>query len=178
MEKLKYPIGKFEKPVRITNDHIQNWIRVIKQFPENLRHEIDGLDPLKFENTYRPGGWTITQIVNHCADSHMNALIRFKLTITENTPVIKPYQEHLWASLADSKAFPVCSSMKILDGLHDRWVQLLLHLTTTDLKKQFIHPETGSFIDLETNIGIYAWHCQHHLAHIKCAKQVNFKEIR
>jgi hypothetical protein len=167
--KLKYPIGKFQKPTLIDKSDIQNWISIIEDFPKNLIIEINNLEEIDFEKQYRPNGWTIRQIINHCADSHMNSLIRFKLALTEQIPVIKPYSEDLWAELPDTKVIPVKSSLRILEGLHERWVYLLNSLSNEDLERQFEHPETGELISLKMNIGIYAWHCEHHLAHIKNA---------
>ena len=110
------------------------------------------------------------QVVHHCADSHMNSFIRFKLALTEETPTIKPYYENLWAELSDTIQAPIQSSIALLEGLHQRWTILIKTLSTDDLNKQFRHPETDSFITLKTNIGIYSWHCMHHLAHIRNAK--------
>ena len=166
---LKYPIGKFQKPTLIDKRNIENWISIIEDFPKKLNIEINNLEEKDFEKQYRPNGWTVRQIINHCADSHMNSLIRFKLALTEQRPVIKPYLEDLWAELSDTKVIPVKSSLMILEGLHERWVYLLNSLSNEDLERQFEHPETGESISLKMNIGIYAWHCEHHLAHIKNA---------
>ncbi len=169
-EVLRYPIGKFKKPKNITQEHIKEWIDVIKNFPKKLSNEVCNLTKLELEKQYRPNGWTIRQVVHHCADSHMNSLIRFKLALTEAQPTIKPYFENLWAALSDSKDYPIESSLKILEGLHDRWTNLIKNLNECDLEKGFLHPETNETISLKTNIGIYAWHCEHHLAHIINAK--------
>ncbi|WP_432713948.1 YfiT family bacillithiol transferase [Pedobacter sp.] len=171
LENLKYPIGKFQKPEPINQLQIDNWIKIIEEFPQQLTNEVKNLSEKQLNKQYRPNGWTIKQVVNHCADSHMNSFIRFKLALTENTPTIKPYHENLWAELTDSKNFPVDSALMILQGLHQRWVNLLKNLSASDLEKQFRHPESNELISLKTNIGIYAWHCQHHLAHVKKAKQ-------
>lgn len=171
IEKLKYPIGQFKKPENITKEHIQQWIQIIEDFPKNLNEEVKNLKEEEFEKQYRPNGWTIKQVVNHCADSHMNSLIRFKLALTEETPTIKPYLQNLWAEMPDSKDYPIADSLKILEGLHARWTNLLKNLTEHDWEKEFFHPETKDKIALKTNIGIYAWHCEHHLAHVKNAKQ-------
>lgn len=170
IEKLKYPIGKFRMPENITKKQVNEWIKVIEEFPNKLSHEVKGLAAYELEKKYRQNGWTITQVVNHCADSHMNSLIRFKLALTEETPTIKPYFENLWAELPDSKTYPIVDALKILDGLHARWSSLLKSLSKRDLEKEFIHPETKEKISLKTNIGFYAWHCEHHLAHILNAK--------
>lgn len=171
IERLKYPVGKFKTPSTIDKLQIENWINTIEKFPEKLKQEVKNLTEQDLEKTYRPNGWTIRQIVNHCADSHMNSFIRFKLAMTENEPTIKPYFENFWAELSDSKHFPIESSIKILQGLHERWTNLLKNLSKSDLEKQFKHPETNEFLNLKTNIGIYAWHCEHHLNHIKIAKK-------
>lgn len=172
---LKYPIGKFKKPSIIHQLLIDNWIKTIESFPEKIKAETQNLSDKDLEKKYRPHGWTIVQVVNHCADSHINSFVRFKLALTEDTPTIKPYHENLWAELGDSKHFPIESSIKILEGVHTRWVYLLKNLSEQDLEKQFRHPETNELISLKTNIGIYAWHCEHHLAHIINAKKRYFE---
>lgn len=171
IEYLKYPIGRFLNPSNIDNQQIEDWIETIENFPEKLNQEVCNLNEQELNQTYRPGGWTIRQVVNHCADSHMNSIIRFKLTLTEDIPTIKPYAEHLWAELADSKNYPIESSLKLLKGLHERWVTLLKSLSETDLEKQYKHPATNTLVTLKSAIGLYAWHCEHHLEHVKNAKK-------
>lgn len=171
LEKLRYPIGKFSQPEHINQETIDSWIKTIAKFPEYLRNEIQKLQDKDFELTYREDGWTIRQLIHHCADSHMNSFIRFKLALTEDTPTIKTYKEDLWANLPDSN-MPIESSMKILDGLHQRWATLLSNLSQQDLKKQFRNPESNKTISIETAVGIYAWHCNHHLTHIINAKKL------
>ncbi len=169
MENLKFPIGKFNAPETITTAHVKTWIEILKNFPNRIATATEGLTDEQLEKQYRPNGWTIRQVVHHCADSHMNSLIRFKLTLTENTPIIKPYFEDLWAELSDYNG-PIQSSVKMLEGIHERWTKLLENLTEIELEKQFLHPENNELISLKKNIGIYAWHCNHHLAHILIAK--------
>jgi hypothetical protein len=169
LESLKYPIGQFIRPKTIDKHQIEIWIQTIEHFPKKLKQETENITEQELEIKYRPNGWTIKQVVNHCADSHMNSFIRFKLALTEDIPTIKPYFENLWAELPDSKNFPIESSLKILEGLHERWHEILINLSETELNKQFLHPETNNLFDLKTTIGIYAWHCEHHLAHIKIA---------
>lgn len=170
IDKLKYPIGKFQKPEGINEQQVKSWIKIIEEFPEKLNDEVKNLSDEQLEKRYRPNGWTIRQVVHHCADSHMNSFIRFKLALTEEKPTIKPYAEELWAELPDAKDLPVDSSLRILAGLHERWVYLLVNLTDQELEKLFLHPETDLLISLKTNLGIYAWHCEHHLAHVKNAR--------
>ncbi|MCX8523277.1 putative metal-dependent hydrolase [Chryseobacterium formosus] len=171
IEQLKFPIGKFEKPKIITENHIKNWIETIKNFPQKLKSEVENLSKDDLKKTYRPNGWMISQVVNHCADSHMNSLVRFKLALTEETPTIKPYQENSWAELVDSKDFSIESSIKMLEGIHERWTFILENLSEIELNRTFIHPEGQEEISLKTNIGIYAWHCNHHLNHVIIAKR-------
>lgn len=165
-EQLKYPIGKYQKVEEITPELLTEQITIIASFPERLAHEVQKLSQKQLDTPYRNGGWTVRQVVHHCADSHMNSFIRFKLALTEDKPTIKPYEQGLWAELADSKTTEIEDSLLILSGLHRRWVKLLRSLSPNDLMKVFIHPETGKEVSVGENIGIYAWHCNHHLAHI------------
>lgn len=169
LEKLKYPIGKFVVPNQITKEHLQEWINIIEAFPETLKKILSNLEENQLKLIYRPEGWTIEQVVHHCADSHMNSFIRFKLALTEDKPIIRPYFEDRWAKLPDVLNVDLSASLEILYGLHHRWVVLLKSLEEKDLNKEFVHPEHGITTSLKENIGIYAWHCQHHLAHIKQA---------
>lgn len=166
IESLKYPIGKFEKPKTISESDIKNWIADIESFPAQIRLAIQDLYNPQLDTPYRPGGWTIRQVVHHCADSHMNSFVRFKLALTEENPTIKPYWEDRWAELADGKTMPVEPSIQLLESLHTRWVVLLKSLAETDFAKTFVHPEHGKAVTLAENTGTYAWHCKHHLAHI------------
>lgn len=172
IEKLKYPIGKFEKPINITNEKRYEFIEEIKNFPSKLKIEVINLNDEQLNTQYRASGWTVKQVIHHCADSHMNSFIRFKLTLTEETPIIKPYFEDRWAELTDSKDFNILSSIKIIEGIHERWTFLLSSLTPEDWKRKFFHPETKREVSLEENLAIYAWHCKHHLAHITELKKV------
>ncbi|BAU26050.1 DinB family protein [Aneurinibacillus soli] len=162
---VKFPIGQFRCDEEISFTQVNKWIEEICVLPTELHNIVEGLGDVQLDTPYRDGGWTIRQVVHHVADSHMNAYIRFKLALTENRPTIKPYDEGLWAELSDSK-LPVAISLKLIEALHTKWAALLSNLTESDLKKEFIHPDSG-VITVERNIGIYAWHGKHHLAHIQ-----------
>lgn len=169
MKDLKYPIGKFIKPETINDTTIRQWISDIQQFPSSLEALVTPLSIEQVNWRYRPGGWMIKQVVHHCADSHINSLIRFKLALTEDAPTIRPYFEDRWAELIDSLDDNLNDSLMLIKGLHSKWVTLLNSLSEQDLDKTFIHPEHGKSFTLRENIGIYAWHCNHHLAHIRQA---------
>lgn len=173
LEQLKYPVGKFVKPESITKEIIDSAISEIENFPKLVKAEIQNLDEQDLQLRYRPEGWTISQVVHHCADSHINSYVRFKLALTENIPTIKPYEESLWADLQDNNLSPFVS-LKLLEALHERWVCTLKDLSEEDLSKEFIHPEQSEKISLKENILIYRWHCRHHLAHVKQAKELMF----
>lgn len=171
LEQQKFPIDVFIKPNVITKPIITDWIKIIATFPIEVKKATQSLSDTQLDTPYRDGGWTIRQVVHHCADSHMNSFIRFKLALTEENPTIKPYFEDCWATFPDYTLHSIESSIKILEGLHSRWETLLLHLDEIQLNRIFTHPEHGIQITLAENIGIYAWHCKHHLAHIVALKQ-------
>ena len=166
---LKYPVGKFVKPAEISKEHIQAWISEIENFPESIKQLTQNLSDTQKNWKYRPNGWTIKQIVHHCVDSHINSYVRFKLCLTEDTPTIRPYYEDRWATLIDANDNVLDNSLMLLAALHNKWVQLIKSLKSEEFKLCFIHPDTNSKITLEENVGIYAWHCRHHLAHIQQA---------
>ncbi len=169
LENLKYPVGKFKAPENISSDQLQDWILQIDRFPSELENEFSNLSEAQLEWIYRPEGWSIRQVVHHLTDSHLNSFMRFKLALTEENPVIKPYQEDLWAELPDSRETPIGWSIHMLTGLHRRWVYLLEHLEPEDFAKTFFHPEQQRKVRLDRNVGIYAWHGLHHLAHVRQA---------
>lgn len=166
---LKFPIGEFTKLAIIDSPLVESWINDIATFPNRITTLTKHLSETELNLTYRSNGWSIKQVVHHCADSHMNSFIRFKLALTENSPTIKPYFEDRWAELTDSIDNNITDSLTLITALHSKWVVILKNLSSTDLKKEFIHPEHGKRISIEENIGIYAWHCNHHLAHIHLA---------
>ena len=170
IERLRYPIGTFVKPESISKKMVAEWIADIESFPAMIRMEVDTLTEEQLETPYRPKGWTIRQLVHHCADSHMNAFARFKLALTEDTPVIKPYLEAHWAMLPDTIGMPVEPSLSIIAGLHTRWTVLLKTLTASDFSRSFVHPEYPREMRLDETLALYAWHCRHHLAHARLAK--------
>ncbi|MCP4441779.1 MAG: putative metal-dependent hydrolase [Aureispira sp.] len=176
LEQLKFPIGQFQKPASYSASRIHKWINDIEEFPKKLKALTQELPSEELNWKYRPNSWTIKQVVHHCADSHMNSLIRFKLALTEEQPNIRPYFEDRWAELSDGVDNNIKHSLLLLTGLHQKWANLLRSLTKDKLDRTFTHPEHGQIFSLKENIGIYAWHCNHHLAHIEqaLANQGNF----
>ncbi len=169
LEKLKFPIGKCPKIDDVSKNDLENWIITIEEFPSKIKTLTSNLSVEELNWIYRPKGWNIKQVVHHCADSHMNSLIRFKLALTEDVPTIKPYEEALWAELADGNSNDIVTSLLIIENLHKRWVLLIKSLEEKQLKRQFFHPANLKISSLEETIGVYAWHCKHHLAHIEQA---------
>ncbi|MCW3077203.1 MAG: metal-dependent hydrolase [Bacteroidetes bacterium] len=170
-EKLRYPIGKFAPPDKYSKDSFLHCIKEIKNFPAKLSEQVTHLTEEQLQTPYRPDGWTIRQVVHHCADSHMNGLIRFKVTLTEDKPTIKPYRENLVAELADTKVLTIEPSLLILKGVHERWVALLESLNENHLQMKYIHPEYNKEFSLNEAGALYAWHGNHHLAHITTLKK-------
>ncbi|MBW1297462.1 YfiT family bacillithiol transferase [Aquimarina litoralis] len=164
---LQYPIGKFECPKKITKEHIVNWIKDIEELPNKIEELVVDFTEEQLETPYRPGGWTARQVVHHIHDSHHNGYIRFKWALTEDMPVIKAYYEDRWAELFDTKSAPIELSLDLIKALHAKWVYFLKGLSSEDLEKSFIHPEGDVEISLAEDIGIYAWHSNHHLAHLQ-----------
>ena len=162
---LRYPIGRFSPPDPVTRDQVGAWIDDIAGLPADLRRTVSPLTDGRLDTPYRPGGWTVRQVVHHLPDSHMNSLIRFKWALTEDRPTIKAYDEKGWAVLLDSRE-PVAGALDLLDALHRRWVSLLRRLSRAQLRREFVHPESGP-ATLAVTVGAYAWHGRHHLAHIE-----------
>jgi hypothetical protein len=163
---LSYPIGKFTMPESVTRVERQESIEEIAAAPARLRAAVHGLNDRQLDIPYRPGGWTVRQVVHHFADSHINAYVRFRLALTEEDPAIKPYDEKKWAELFDSRTAPLDDSLDLIESLHRRWVTLLRSLSEADFARTFRHPELAGKVRLDTYLTSYAWHCRHHAAHI------------
>lgn len=172
--KLRFPIGEFVKPETIGEVQIKEWIEEVISFPTRLGRVLEGLTKEELNYKYRPNGWTIKQVVHHCADSHMNCLIRIKLTLTEDTPAIRPYFEDRFAELPDSLDDNLEDSMILLNGLHAKLGKVMSVLDKNDLSKEYMHPEHGTKFSLDEVVGTYAWHSNHHLAHIKQALSLKY----
>jgi hypothetical protein len=170
-DQSRYPIGRFERVAGLPDAKTRaTLVDVIEQTPAMIKSLVQGLTEAQLDSPYRPGGWTIRQVVHHVPDSHMNAYIRMKLALTEDTPTIKGYNEARWAELPDVRSAPIAISVDLLDALHRRWVALLRSLSEQDCRKTFVHPELGSVPIFEA-VAMYAWHGRHHAAHIRNALQ-------
>lgn len=162
---LRYPAGRFQRPDAVTPELLRTWTDEIAALPAELRSSVAGLSDEQLDTPYRPDGWTVRQVVHHVADSHINSYTRFRLALTENEPLIKPYDEARWAELEDARTMPVSVSLALIDALHERWTVLLRSMDPSQFERCFRHPELGK-LTLGVTAALYAWHSRHHLAHI------------
>ncbi len=162
---LKYPVGRYQPLEFISASQRAAWIEQMAELPAKLSKAVTGLDDAQLDTPYRAGGWTVRQVAHHLPDSHLNSYTRFRLALTEHSPLIKPYEEAAWAKLSDARTAPVAPSLALLDGLHARFVLLLGSLSDDDFARTFRHPELGE-VRLDWTLGLYAWHGLHHVAHI------------
>jgi uncharacterized damage-inducible protein DinB len=170
-EDLRYPIGPFE-PQPYSNQQKKEWLQDIQFLPGLLEQAIENLDTAQLDTPYREGGWTVKQVVHHVADSHINAYTRFKLGITEENPVIKPYEENDWAKLDDVKNVPINISITLLYALHTRWYATIRDLTADQWNNRTVyHPASQKTMSLWHLLGMYAWHGRHHTAHITSLRE-------
>lgn len=166
----RYPIGKYE-PQPYSEQQKQAWLLDLQFLPEALERAISNLDEAQLDTPYREGGWTVRQLVHHVADSHMNAYIRFKLGLTEDKPTIKPYEEQEWALLADNQAVPINVSLTLLHALHIRWVATINNLSEEQWNRLVVHPAANREMSLWFLLGLYAWHGNHHVAHVTTLRE-------
>ena len=165
MEDLRYPIGRHQPTPSLTPEQRRTAIATVAVAPAQLRAAVSDLDDRQLDTPYRPDGWTIRQVVHHMPDSHMNAYTRFKLALTEDTPVIKPYDAAKWARLEDSTSTPIATSLALLDAVHDRWLRILHAMSASDFARTLNHPENG-MMNLDQVLALYEWHGRHHVAHV------------
>jgi DinB superfamily len=168
----RYPIGKYQ-PKPYSESLKQEWLNDIRQLPVELEYAIQNLDETQLHQPYREGGWTIHQLVHHVADSHVNAYIRLKLALTENEPLVKPYEEGLWAELNDVRLLPVNISITLLHALHARLFATLKDLTAEQWLRTYQHPSRPSPDTVWYLMGSYSWHGKHHTAHILEYRRAN-----
>jgi len=173
MEDLRYPIGQFRYEGEPDQRRREQWIEEIAATPANLRAAVAGLAPHQLDTPYRDKGWTVRQVVHHLPDSHLNAYTRIKLALTEDVPVIRPYEEARWAELPDGRAGPIELSLNLLESLHHRWVLLLRQLTPADFHRKYVHPQRSQPFELQETLALYAWHGRHHVAHIASLRRRN-----
>lgn len=173
MSDLRYPVGPFERRDTLTADERRAMIDTIAAAPARMREAVAGLDDAQLDTPYRDGGWTVRQVVHHVPDSHLNAYTRLKLALTEDDPLIRPYDEALWANLADSRDTPVEVSLTLLESLHARWVTLLRSMQESDFRRTLRHPDHSGILTLDWLVAMYAWHSRHHVAHITSLRERN-----
>jgi hypothetical protein len=169
LDRLRYPVGRMPRhPDPLDAKTREEFLGILEQTPATIRGLVERLGDAELDTPYRPGGWTVRQVVHHVPDSHLNAYVRMKLAITEDSPQVKTYEEGRWAELPEAKTGPIAMSLALLDGLHRRWVAFLRALAPGDFRKAFKHPEWG-LVTIDDSLGMYAWHCRHHTAHIRLA---------
>lgn len=167
LESLRFPIGKFELPTTITEKHIAQWITDLEELPAKLEALVAPLNNAQLATPYRPDGWTVRQLVHHIADSHHHSYIRFKWALTEETPLIKAYEEKEWSKLKDANEAPITLSLAHLKAVHAKLVYMLKGFSKEDFEKTYLHPEGNVIVSLKENLAKYAHHGNHHYAHIK-----------
>ena len=165
MDDLQYPVGRLERKPVLTDPERPQLIDQIAEAPADLRRAVAGLSKEQIDTPYRPGGWTLRQVVHHLPDSHMNAYVRVKLALTETHPAIKSYNEKLWAELYDVHTSPIEASITLLESLHQRWVILFRSMKSRDFQRTMLHSDHGT-ITVDFILQLYAWHGRHHVAHI------------
>lgn len=163
---LRYPIGKFAYDGAMTDARRAACVARISAAPAALRAAVAGLSDAQLDTPYRPDGWTVRQVVHHVPDSHLNAYVRMRLALTENVPTIKPYEEARWAELPDARTLPVEVSLALLEALHVRWTALLRTFGAVEGARQLRHPEHGRLMTIDELLALYAWHGEHHVAHV------------
>jgi len=168
---LRFPVGRYMPPEPITAEHRRQWIAELADAPAAFRAAVAGLSDEQLDTPYRPDGWTVRQVAHHVPDSHLNSYVRFRLALTEDNPVVKPYDEALWAELPDAKSMPVEVSLRLLETLHQRWVTLLNAMTPEQFARTFVHPGMKLTVTLDWSVGLYAWHSRHHAAHITALRE-------
>lgn len=169
-DNLRYPTGRYTSPATFTGTDTAAWISAIDALPLWLDVIIENLDAAQLETPYRPGGWTMIQTIHHLADSHMNAFIRLKLALTEDTPTIKPYDEAAWADTAEVFTVPVNMSITLLHALHRRWTALLRSLDAEQWARSYFHPESQQQVPIWDMTAMYAWHGRHHMEQLRRLK--------
>lgn len=167
LEQLRYPIGQFSCPEEIMQNDIIEWVNVLETLPLRLENMVKDLSVEQLETPYRPEGWTVRQVIHHIADSHHHSYTRFKWALTEDKPLIKAYEEKDWSDLFDARTAPIQISLDYLKALHAKIVYLLKGLSSDELKKYYLHPDGNITVTVAENIGKYAWHSNHHFAHIE-----------
>tara|TARA_B100000678_G_scaffold265585_1_gene249816 strand:+ start:1602 stop:2153 length:552 start_codon:yes stop_codon:yes gene_type:complete len=169
LERKKYPIGKFESPNAIQDDLFSSWVRSMETLPSRLEEVVSSISMDQLDSQYRPGSWTVRQVIHHLPDSHLNGYTRMKLALTEDNPTIKPYDENGWSLLTDVQTVDVQVSLDLLKNIHTRWIALIKGLNSAEMKRTFYHPANKVKVSVAEQVGLYAWHGEHHLSHIKAA---------
>jgi hypothetical protein len=167
LDSLRYPVGpmtRIKEPLGAAGRSAH--LTILEHTPATLRALVTPLSDAQLDSPYRPGGWTIRQVVHHLPDSHLNAYVRMKLAATEDAPAVTSYDEKRWAELPEARTGAIDMSLALLESLHERWVSFLRTLPEAQFRRHFLHAEWGA-VTIEECLTMYSWHCRHHTAHIQ-----------
>lgn len=167
----RYPIGNFDYEAEHSASEASMLMDQVKELPSRIRSLVSELSEEELHTPYRENGWTPLQVLHHLGDSHLNSLIRFKLALTEDNPTIRPYDENAWTALGDYELMSVEKGLVFLEAVHSKWIAILETIKEGDWKRTFHHPESGIDYTLINALAMYAWHGNHHFAHIELVKQ-------
>jgi len=163
----RYPIGNFDYDKDHNVADAEMYVNQIKELPSKVRALVSELSEEQLHTPYRENGWRPIQVIHHMGDSHLNSLCRFKLAMTEENPTIRPYDEAAWALLGYYELMSAEEGLKFLEALHGKWTAVLKTIKGDDWNRTFQHPESGINYLLINAVAMYAWHGNHHLAHIE-----------
>lgn len=149
----------------LSKDDRKQAIEQIRQMPAKLEAAVTSLTDKQLDTPYGEGKWTPRQVVHHVADSHMNALARMKLILTEAKPTWFAYKQDEWAKTPDVMTLAPQVSLWIIKGVQERMARLLEHLSENDWQKMGNHPERG-MMTIDDLAELYARHGDKHVGHI------------
>jgi len=169
VDPLKFPIGPYAKPAGYSPEAVAAAIDVLEALPGKVLEVVAKVSGADWQRTYRPGGWAVRQVLSHLVDANVNNYTRFKFALTEENPAIKPYLEEGWSSLPDAMDGDVGPTLDLLSAIHAKWAQCLRSMGEAEFRRTFFHPRMDRAVPLFEAVGMYAWHSEHHLAHIRLA---------
>jgi len=137
---------------------------VITSTADRLRVLTEPLSPAQADAEPAPGKWSVREIIAHLADCELVFSFRFRQTLSEEHPIIQPFNQENWATRY--AAYDLASALALFTAARNWNLKFLTTVDEADRHRPTTHPERGT-MTLWTIVETMAGHDINHLQQLE-----------